>query len=385
MKFIIQILGSISYALGQWLIIFLLTRLYGAEYAGAYLFLLGVLTPLVIFTNYGVRTSLSTDINNDFDIQDYRALSLIGLLFYIVICIIVLLFYYNDFPFAIIIFSIFFKLSEVLLDPLNGYLIKNKLANIYAISKILRLFISVILFAIFYFLIFQGGIYSIYGFVFSIYVLYYFYDRKKGKEYFNIKPKFNNLIKLLRFNTPIVFTSFLISLNVSVPRFFIADSGLDLLAILGIILSFSSMAVLPISSGSQLLYSKSKIFFEKNNFILNFVVLLYSLTYFIFMYLGLDFLINQIYKISYSFDFWERINISLLGSAQILLVWTNFKVMKDRKFKKAMLLAMSSLIILVISCWLFSLYINPLNSILISILLVTIYTIYLNFIIVRVK
>jgi len=234
-------------------------------------------------------------------------------------------------------------------------------------------------------LIFQGGIYSIYGFVFSIYVLYYFYDRKKGKEYFNIKPKFNNLIKLLRFNTPIVFTSFLISLNVSVPRFFIADSGLDLLAILGIILSFSSMAVLPISSGSQLLYSKSKIFFEKNNFILNFVVLLYSLTYFIFMYLGLDFLINQIYKISYSFDFWERINISLLGSAQILLVWTNFKVMKDRKFKKAMLLAMSSLIILVISCWLFSLYINPLNSILISILLVTIYTIYLNFIIVRVK
>ena len=143
------------------------------------------------------------------------------------------------------------------------------------------------------------------------------------------------------------------------------------------------MVVLPISSGSQLLYSKNKEFFEKNKYKLNLMIFIYSFIYFIFMYFGLDFLINEVYKIDYTFNFWEKMNISFLGSAQILLVWTNFKVMKERRFRKAMLLAISSLTILILSCWIFSLYMNPLNSALISILVVTLYTIYINLIIVR--
>ncbi|WP_286729273.1 hypothetical protein [Acinetobacter sp. UBA1297] len=373
-KLFIQILGSVSYALTQWLIIFYITRYIGVDQAGLYLYFLSIFTPLSILLNYGIRNSIATDQNSSFSIEQYKGLSNISFILYLIVGILIFLFIKENF--ILFLFVFLFKLNEILMEPINGYFIQQGKSFFYAYSKILRLIAGLIIFLLFY--IIFGEKLALIGYLFALYFIYYFYDRKNGKYFLYAKGDYTKIFKIIKLNTPLVISSFIVALNTSIPRWLLSENDMVSLAIFGILMSFSSMACLPVTSASQILFSKKKDFFTNYLTKLNILIVTYIILYFLFTIFMLNWILHFIYKIEITLDNVTILISSLIGCVQITIVWLNFFLLKERKFNLVLLVSVSSLVVLLISYFILINLFTPLNTTILAVLISGVFNVCFN-------
>ena len=77
-KAVIHALGSVSYALAQWLIVTFTVRFISLEVAGLYAFYLAVFSPAAIFLGFGLRNSIASDAKSQFSPEEYSKARLLG-------------------------------------------------------------------------------------------------------------------------------------------------------------------------------------------------------------------------------------------------------------------------------------------------------------------
>jgi len=251
--------GSIIYALMQWLIILIVTRFIGMDGVGYYALYLGLLVPVSIFTNHGLRIYIATDIENRFADKTYLSLRYLGVLVFVLLTIFFTPFV--DEPnifFSIILIKCFDALSEIEYGNWN----RKRVLFYFTCSQLLRLALLLLLVLVMDLLGLSGSFY-LFAFPLAIIIIYFSFDRKKSE--FNIKGSsldYSALRALFYVSSPLAFSGLIASLNVTVVRFSL-DYYLDVSALAKYVyiqyyFTVASIVVLSISQVAIPYFSREK-------------------------------------------------------------------------------------------------------------------------------
>lgn len=333
-KVLINLSASLTYALVQWLIITIISREMSVSDAGIYAYYLAIFSPLAILCSLGIRNNIATDINKDYLDKEYKSLRNIGLIFYFSIFLI-LFYFFNKSSF--ILCSIFlFKLIDLISELTYGSWIRAGKTNLYGISRLLKSAITLVVMAICLIsLNYYDKLIYVYFFI-SLIVIVLFDNRWKiiaSKEDKNFLGK--GVRNLFFFSLPLIFSSFVVSLNVGVPRFFLSSVSMDAVAIYTMLTYFGSIAIMPLMSAYPVYMSTfSNKSLDRRKLLkkITFLTILYSLGYLVFILIFCPFFMEYIYKIT-DFTMQDVLLSGIFGSLQILLVWQNFLITCERKFK----------------------------------------------------
>jgi O-antigen/teichoic acid export membrane protein len=333
-KVLINLSASLTYALVQWLIITIISREMSVSDAGIYAYYLAIFSPLAILCSLGIRNNIATDINKDYLDKEYKSLRNIGLIFYFIVFLILFCFFNKS---SFILCSIFlFKLIDLISELTYGSWIRSGKTSLYGISRLLKSAITLIVMTICLIsLNYYDQLIYVYFFI-SLIVIVLFDNRMKilaSKENSDLIGK--GVQNLFLFSLPLIFSSFIVSLNVGVPRFFLSSISMDAVAIYTMLTYFGSIAIMPLMSAYPVYMSTfSNKSLDRRKLLkkITFLTILYSLGYFIFILIFCPFIMEYIYKIT-DFTMQEVLLSGIFGSLQILLVWQNFLITCERKFK----------------------------------------------------
>ncbi|WP_180049520.1 lipopolysaccharide biosynthesis protein [Acinetobacter sp. YH12144] len=333
-KVLINLSASLTYALVQWLIITIISREMSVSDAGIYAYYLAIFSPLAILCSLGIRNNIATDINKDYLDKEYKSLRNVGLVVYFSVFLI-LFFFFNKSSF--ILFSIFlFKLIDLISELTYGSWIRAGKTNLYGISRLMKSAITLLVMAICLIsLNYYDQLIYVYFFI-SLIVIILFDNRMKivaSKEDGDFIGK--GVKNLFLFSLPLIFSSFIVSLNVGVPRFFLSSVSMDAVAIYTMLTYFGSIAIMPLMSAYPVYMSTfSNKSLDRRKLLkkITFLTILYSLGYLVFILIFCPLIMEYIYKIT-DFTMQEVLLSGIFGALQILLVWQNFLITCERKFK----------------------------------------------------
>lgn len=345
-KVIIQLFGILSYALTQWLLLIFLTRIYSVDVTAQYIYYLAFFTPLSIFFAYGLRNGIASDKANDFSFRTYLTVSNLGVLFYSLSGFI--LFYFIDnLNVSLFVFTLLLKLNEMVSEPYYGRFLRNNTAENYAYSKIYKFFFGAIFFIIGWGLenFFEIPYLGLYGYIISIFYIFVYFDKPNKDRSIEIdKSKIminsESLTALLISNLPLAISSFVVALSSSVPKvvFGFEEQGLGL-TIFGILIYFNTIAILPITATTQILFGKSKI---KGVSSLYKLVAIYSLCFFVSYIYLIPYILDYIYSITTGYNLKNLIYASIFGVIQIFVTLNNFYILYNRRFRLVLYIAIVS-------------------------------------------
>lgn len=348
-KIILNLGAALSYALLQWVIITIISREMSVYDAGIYAFYLAIFSPLSILLAFGIRNGIASDSQKIFLDSEYKQLRDIGLIIFILISIFIYIFFNkNNF---ILLGVIFLKFADLLGEMNYGAWIRKGFTHIYGLSKFFKSFISILV--IFIILLLDlGYIYIpfIYFFVSIIFVL--LFDNKRT-VLINDKRRNGSLKKIIVVTIPLVFSAFLISLNVSIPKFFLSYVSMEEVAIYTMLTYFGSIAIMPVMSIYPIYMS---VFSDKskNNFSIYKKLKIFNFLYIsIFVICVLSFggmFIEEIYKIK-NYNYIDIVLTAVLGSIQIFMVWQSFLITSQRDFKTLFLNSIRNSFVLIFLCY----------------------------------
>lgn len=379
-KIVIQLLGVLSYALTQWLLLVFLTRLYGLTNTAQYIYYLAFFTPLSIFFAYGLRNGVASDKDYIYKFSTYLKLSYLGVLLYTVVG--VAFFYFIDnLNISLFMFTFLLKLNEMISEPYYGRFLRSNNSHQYAYSKIYKFSLGCLFFVTFWVLENKLDInyFSFYGYIIAIYIVFFTYD-KSNKNLIHDKEESKTLfIKLVIANSPLAISAFIIALNSSMPKIIFGWNEQSAgLAIFGFLIYFNSVAVLPITAITQILFGKRDINKRK---ILYKIVTIYSFIYFISFIILSPYVLKYIYTIDMGYNFTSLVYAALCGIIQFFLVLNNFFMIYYRQFRYVLYTSLFSVVINSLLCMLLIKY--GLNGILMSVLITGLITISLSIIFLR--
>lgn len=220
MKAAIHAIGAFSYAFSQWLVLFIITKLLGIESAGYYALYLGLLTPMAIFLNYGLRNYIAADTGYSINDSSYYILRYLGVFTFLFLAVVFSFFVERPLVFVIVcVMKCFDSLAELEYGAWN----RRKLVRHYAYSQFIRLALFSLLFTLFYFFLDVGDL-SVVAFPFAIVITYMLHD----KPFSSLKPLVrvqvcHDLLKLFRDSMPLAFSALLVASNVGVNRYIISN------------------------------------------------------------------------------------------------------------------------------------------------------------------
>ncbi|UOQ95064.1 oligosaccharide flippase family protein [Halobacillus shinanisalinarum] len=231
--------SNIVFALFQWLLLIVLTKLGNQELVGMYTLGLAITAPIMIFSNLQLRAIQATDANNENEFKDFLSLRLFAMLFGLLVCTVIIFYSGYSIQLCLIIFLIAIsKAIEGLNDIVYGFLQKIEDMNKIAISLILRAVLGFVLFSLsFYFT--KSLQIAIIGLSLAWLLVLILWDIKKLFKHninFTLHFNFKVLSRLFYVSVPLGFVSMLGSLNTNLPRYIIENQlSLEALGIFGAI------------------------------------------------------------------------------------------------------------------------------------------------------
>ncbi|MFZ4106899.1 lipopolysaccharide biosynthesis protein [Flavobacterium sp.] len=215
------ILGSIFYALSQWLILTILAKKNQIEYIGQYAIAIAITTPIATFLWLNLKALLATDKQNEFKINDYfnarLLLSILGLV--LTIAIAILLKYNIEIKFLIVLIAIS-KCVEGLSDISYGQFQSEGKTYKMGLSFIFR---GIIMIVLFYSLLhfFSNRLLPFIAIPFSTIIVFLVYDsRSELKNRFSFKMfNHHSIFRLVKLGLPLGLYILFYNLFTQVPRF----------------------------------------------------------------------------------------------------------------------------------------------------------------------
>lgn len=217
-----SILGNITFAFSQWLIVTLIARIGTAEDLGMYSLALAITAPIFMFFNFQLRTVLATDSDDEYTFPQYFGGRIIHLSFSYIIIGIVALIYSNDTKLQIIILIMgLAKVFESLSDICMGMFQKKSRIDLIGKSQFFRGIFTAPVVGLLYFFT-HNIILSICGLLIVMVYRFIFYDLKNLKKYIDIVPTFGkSAFTIMKFAFPLGLTTLIGSLNTNIPRYFL--------------------------------------------------------------------------------------------------------------------------------------------------------------------
>jgi O-antigen/teichoic acid export membrane protein len=219
------LIGNLTYAACQWGIIVVLTKLASPEVVGQFTLGLAISTPIIVFANLQLRAIQSTDVQKKFLFGDYLRLRLITTFLAILVLTVCTMFlgYKQEIALTIIVLGIA-RAIESISDIFYGSLQQYERMDIIARSMIFKGILSLLALGCTIYLT-NNIILASLGLAFSWLLVLIVCDIPgiKNIQHRNHSYKYitSNLLVLAKRALPIGITMLLISLNLSIPRYFI--------------------------------------------------------------------------------------------------------------------------------------------------------------------
>ncbi|MBD2339181.1 oligosaccharide flippase family protein [Calothrix sp. FACHB-156] len=221
-------IGNTVYAGCQWGMLVVLAKLGSPEMVGQFTLGLAVTAPVIMFTNLQLRAVQATDAKQQYLFSDYLGLRLLGTtLALIVIAAITLMSGYQLQTSLIVLLVGLAKAFESISDVYYGLIQQHERMDRMAISLMIKGLLSLLLLGMGVYI--SGQLmWGVVGLVLAWAVVLVTYDIRSGtyilsSQKFAQKPRLHlqTLSKLIWLALPMGFVMMLISLNTSIPRYFI--------------------------------------------------------------------------------------------------------------------------------------------------------------------
>lgn len=373
-KILIQLFGIISYALTQLLLMLYFSNFYSLEVTSKYIYYLAVLTPLSIFCSYGLRNGVASDKHHKYHFKNYIGISYIGVFLYF-LCVLIFLNLSSILDVYIFIFTMLFKMNELISEPYYGDFLRKNISYKYAFSRIYKFILGFLLFFIFYSLEFYFSIdyIGLLGYLIAIYLVFLFYDRKNA-DMNSMKYSKKEILSIVFCNFPLALSALIVALNSSLPKIILGhnNQGVDL-AIFGFLIYINSIAILPITALVQILYGKKDLKIKK----IKIYIALYSLVYVFGFLLFAPFVLKYLFNVTYGYDFNSLLLTCFLGVVQFYLMLNNFFLTYHRMFNAVLILSSISIITSFTMCIL--LFDYGLNGIIFSVFMSSLVSNFLSY------
>ena len=327
-----HILGSIAFAAMQWMILVFISKYLGIESAGAFSYYLAIFAPLAILCAMNLKSVYSADTLKKFSLDEYEIVRSYFIIFYLLIGASILIMSRDYLLLGFIIFSV--KFIEVCAELIYGIWVSKGSPQYFGYSKLIKLAIFLILSALVVLNKYERYIYISYPLAFLL--GYFLFD----KRFSNIKLMFNlKKIKPIFYSIlPFVLTSFIISLNTSIPRFFINFYyDKKMVAEFMFLIYFITIMMLPLNSLFQAILPKIK---NKKNTVLM-LTLAYIIVYSLFFYFFCDQILKYFYNYENKISNEIKILVIFMMIFQSLVVYINMLYVASMRFKKISLIFLS--------------------------------------------
>ncbi|BAH17378.1 hypothetical protein [Macrococcoides caseolyticum] len=240
-KFLIFVVGNISYGVSQWIILLGILKIFGVYDAGIYSLGVAIISPLVLLFSLGLNTLYVTDKRFDYKIYAYNRNFYTVFMFITYFIILVLLNKSIEILLLLILIG-FQKILETQFDMIFAYYIEKKQQDKIGKIKLLQSFM--IIFAFIIFGIFFKNLIGIFILIDSLFIMQLIYhDRILGTSF---KIKLNT--ELLQSGLLLSFALLLSSLNTNIPKYYLEING--------------STEYVGIFTSIIILYSAGKIIFQ---------------------------------------------------------------------------------------------------------------------------
>ncbi len=350
---IVHIGGTVAYALSQWLIIAFASRFISLEIAGLYAYYLAFFTPAFILCSFGLRNSISSDSGRCYFDAEYKRARLLSVAVFFVFGASLLAVVTDSPVIGILVFLI--KLIELYSEVIYGGWVRDRYAERYGISKLLR-------FGLFLILLLIGSSflgaseYVLYSYPAAQFVVLALYDCRKeslSREEFDRRK--GVMRQLIRFSIPLAVGAFLISLNTAVPRVIVKELlGEQALALYVLGVYFISIAVIPVTSYAQIyiaVFSKKEDIDEalKSSQFKRLAIFsaLYGVSFVLAMVLIARGFLEHVYGVVGEYGAVDLALIGVAGMGQFLMTVGNGLLVARRQFKLVMRISAFSLIVTV--------------------------------------
>ncbi|GAB1758474.1 oligosaccharide flippase family protein [Priestia megaterium] len=231
-NFSYSLVGNLSYAFSQWIIVMLIAKFGTPEMVGRYSLGLAITAPVFLFLNVNLRAIQATDTKNEYNFIDYfynrNITNLISVL--IVLCIISGLNLNKETQIIIFIMSIC-KVLETMCDVSFGLFQQNERMDYVSMSKVIQSLLSILFvtFAIVTFnnlflaVVLNGTSFLLTFIFYNLYKIYKITGIKLETEVFNIKNNFSykKVWSLFVIGLPLGIAASLDSFNANIPRYFL--------------------------------------------------------------------------------------------------------------------------------------------------------------------
>lgn len=350
---IVHIGGTVAYALSQWLIIAFASRFISLEIAGLYAYYLAFFTPAFILCSFGLRNSISSDSGRCYFDAEYKRARLLSVAVFFFFGASLLAVVTDSPVIGILVFLI--KLIELYSEVIYGGWVRDRYAERYGISKLLR-------FGLFLVLLLIGSSflgaseYVLYSYPAAQFVVLALYDCRKeslSREKFDLRK--GVMRQLIRFSIPLAVGAFLISLNTAVPRVIVKELlGEQALALYVLGVYFISIAVIPVTSYAQIyiaVFSKKEDIDEalKSSQFKRLTIFsaLYGVSFVLAMVLIARGFLEHVYGVVGEYGAVDLALIGVAGMGQFLMTVGNGLLVARRQFKLVMRISAFSLIVTV--------------------------------------
>lgn len=240
-KFLIYVIGNISYGISQWVILLGILKIFGVYDAGIYSLGVAIISPLVLFYSLGLNTLYVTDKKFDYEIYAYNR-NFYTIFLFITYFIILFLLNKSTEVFILLILIGVHKMLETQFDMIFAFYIEkqqqHKIGNI-KLSQSFMIIFAFIIFGIF----FENLTYLFILINILFFIQLFYYDRILDTSF---KIKFNR--ELLKTGLLLSFALLLSSLNTNIPKYFLELNG--------------STEYVGIFTSIIILYSAGKIIFQ---------------------------------------------------------------------------------------------------------------------------
>lgn len=337
-----HILGSISFAAIQWIILVFISKYLGIESAGAFSYYLAIFAPLAILCAMNLKTVYSADTSKKFSLDEYEIVRSYFIICYLLIGVVILSMSKDYLFIGFIIF--FVKFIEVCAELIYGKWVREGSPHYFGYSKLIKLTLFLILSFLIITSKYEGYIYIIYPLAFLL--GYCLFDKRFSSIKFKLNFKLKKIKPIFYSILPFVLTSFIISLNTSIPRFFIDFYyNKEVVAEFMFLIYFITIMLLPLISLFQAILPKIK---NKNN-----TVLMLTLTYVIFYSLLFYFFCDEVLQYFYNYEKNIPVRVKALVISmmifQSLIVYMNMLYESSMMFKKMFYVTIFNTIILILA------------------------------------
>ena len=259
--------GNVLYSLCQWSIVMVLAKLGRPSQVGEYALGIAISAPIVLFANLQLRVLVVSDSRGEFTFSQYLVFRLVSLGLALLVVAGVAAGTQPDWSLvAVVVLVGFGQVLEYLSDTYYGFLQKQERMDLISVSLLMKGPLSVgLLCAAMYFT--RSVVWALTALALGRLIILLLWDARLGlREAARYSSKTNahaahrrwpsdKMLMLLRMALPLGFISMLISLNSSIPRYFVeAHLGSAELGIFSAVASLLTAGTLVVSAFGQAMF-----------------------------------------------------------------------------------------------------------------------------------